>query len=69
MTNFYKSTVASFQTKKQQNGMLQVALCFFLFFSVFVLQAQTTIINPVLEGGFNVGILSHLMDGRLQTRE
>ena len=55
MTNFYKNTVASFQTKKQQNGMLQVALCFFLFFSVFVSQAQTTIINPVLEGGFNVG--------------
>ena len=55
MTNFYKNTVASFQTKKQQNGMLQIALCFFLFFSVFVLQAQTTLINPATDGGFNSG--------------
>jgi hypothetical protein len=55
MTNFYKSVVACFNPEEKQKKTMQLMLTFFLLFSVFELQAQTTIINPAAEGGFNSG--------------
>ncbi len=55
MTKFYKIDVASFQSKKKQKKMTHLMLPFFLLFSLFGLQAQTTIINPATDGGFNLG--------------
>ena len=55
MTNFYKIVVASLKSKKKQKKTKHVMLTFFLLFSVFVAQAQTTIIDPSTDGGFNLG--------------
>jgi hypothetical protein len=55
MTNFYKIGVPSFQKQKKQKRRLNLLLTFLLFFFVTGLQAQTTIINPATDGGFNSG--------------
>ena len=55
MTNFYKIGVTSFQTQKKQKSILHVMFAFFMFFFVIGVQAQTTIINPATDGGFNSG--------------
>ena len=55
MTNFYKSNVVSFQINKKEKALLNLCVAFFMFFSLFVTHAQTTIINPAAEGGFNLG--------------
>jgi hypothetical protein len=55
MTNFYKIGVTSFQSQKKQKSILHVMCAFFMFFFVIGVQAQTTIINPATDGGFNSG--------------
>jgi hypothetical protein len=55
MTNFYKIGVTSFQSQKKQKNILHIMFAFFMFFFVIVVQAQTTIINPATDGGFNSG--------------
>ncbi len=55
MTNFYKIGVTSFQSQKKQKSILHVMFAFFMFFFVIGVQAQTTIINPATDGGFNSG--------------
>ena len=55
MTNFYKIGVTSFQSQKKQKSILHVMCTFFMFFFVIGVQAQTTIINPATDGGFNLG--------------
>ncbi|WP_396166964.1 beta strand repeat-containing protein [Flavobacterium sp.] len=55
MTNFYKIGVTSFQSQKKQKSILHVMFTFFMFFFVIGVQAQTTIINPATDGGFNLG--------------
>ena len=55
MTNFYKIGVTSFQSQKKQKSILHVICTFFMFFFVIGVQAQTTIINPATDGGFNLG--------------
>jgi hypothetical protein len=55
MTNFYKIGVTSFQSKKKQKSILHVMFTFFMFFFVIGLNAQTTLINPATDGGFNSG--------------
>ena len=55
MTNFYKIGVTSYQSQKKQKSILHVMCTFFMFFFVIGLNAQTTIINPATDGGFNTG--------------
>ena len=55
MTNFYKIGVTSFQSQKKQKSILHAMFAFFMFFFVIGLQAQTTLINPATDGGFNSG--------------
>jgi hypothetical protein len=55
MTKIYKTNEVFNPLEKKQKMTLHVLLGFFMFFTFFGLQAQTTLINPATEGGFNSG--------------
>jgi hypothetical protein len=52
MTKNYNNVVLSSKIKKRK---LNLVLILFSFFTLFAIQAQTTLINPATEGGFNSG--------------
>jgi hypothetical protein len=55
MTKFYQIGVACFKSEKKLKKMMPILLTFFMLFFAFGLQAQTTLINPATDGGFNSG--------------
>jgi hypothetical protein len=55
MTKIYKTNAVRNPLERKQKTTLNIMLGIFMFFVFFGLQAQTTLINPATDGGFNSG--------------
>ena len=55
MNKIYKTNAVRNPLERKQKMTLNIMLGFFMFFVFFGLQAQTTLINPATDGGFNSG--------------
>uniref|UniRef100_UPI0037C067CA beta strand repeat-containing protein n=1 Tax=Flavobacterium sp. TaxID=239 RepID=UPI0037C067CA len=55
MNKIYKTNAVRNSLERKQKTTLHFMLGFFMFFAFCGLQAQTTLINPATEGGFNSG--------------